>query len=108
MIQKFAPSNILDEIDVSLKYSVQTEVQSELTRPHVARKVSNEISVEMEAFWVNGSEGEMKEENLKGHKVPWRVMGDDSNILGVMLALTLELWPESLHLVLRAIQKWCW
>jgi hypothetical protein len=101
-IRKLPRLKMLDGIDVSVRQNVQTEVQPQLSRPVVARKnVQNDLGGEGRVL------GEPKLRGNRGRESerPRRVGGDDSNMLAAVLSLIPELSPESLHLVLEAIEK---
>jgi hypothetical protein len=89
---------ILDEIDVSMRQNVQTEVPLQLARPAVARKSAEPDVVGKGRVSVEPKLRVIEEENLKSHS-------DDSNSLSGVMSLISEFPPESLHLILERLRN---
>jgi hypothetical protein len=83
VIRKFPRLKMLDEIDVSVKQSVQAEVQPQWTRPAVAWKsVQPDLDSNRTVFGKSKSRGSRR----KGSERSQRVVGDDSNTPAVVLS----------------------
>jgi hypothetical protein len=104
VLRKLPRLRMLDDLDVSMRAPAKPEaVQPQSCRHPVARK-----SAPPEIVSESRSQEEPRPRASRPREPePRRKAGDDSNMLAAVLSLIPELSPESLHLVLEAIEKRC-
>jgi hypothetical protein len=101
VLRKLPRLRTLDDLDVSVRV-VPAEPQT--SRPPVARKCASPDI----AGTASTTSEECRQRPIRQRECePRRKTGDDSNMLTAVLSLIPELSPESLHVVLEAIEKRC-